>query len=227
MNTFVAIVCGDQATIEQIVELAKSNTKLEIRSYLDFKSFSRDVTMGQIAALILDLRIGLRLNDSEKTLVKDLENAIPLLRLTKNAQTQQINSLFEATNGSGMDFIADFFRIQCAESAGRKIRKEIRREMYFNIYVCSEDSFRAEAAVRLNTLNVSATGMFILFSESFPQGKKVYIQFNDIPELKTIEAVVRWNVPWGKTNKILAGYGVEFVGLSEEDSQKILNFRTY
>ncbi|MFH1845448.1 MAG: PilZ domain-containing protein [bacterium] len=164
--------------------------------------------------LLLDVGVMAKASREDRALVTDLLDLFPVLRLSWDADTSRVHSLFFGQTSGDPVQLDEFIREHCTGFQARSIRRHVRRAVHLNIKISRDETFSPETIEQTNTLDISVGGCFLYSNQNWTGQKRAWITIEELPGELAIAAAVRWFTPWG-TPRRMPGIGLEFDQLSE------------
>jgi Tfp pilus assembly protein PilZ len=119
----------------------------------------------------------------------------------------------------GQELVDHFINKECRSMVPREIRKNSRKNIYFNTYLYLSKS---EEPLRTNLWNISEDGCFVITTSNSRQaGDFVFLQISELYEKKLIRGQIKWIQSWGKDVRQLPGFGVAFVDITTRQHAEI------
>lgn len=161
----------------------------------------------------------MKLTTKERDELSLLDSLIPYfkVRVNPNGQLAGIGSI---KFGEGDAFFKTLFNESLSYSP-KKLRNHIRQDIYLNVLISISEKFSSENSFRSNSSNISIGGVFIIAPNEWNITNKIWVKFEDFKEIEPIECYSQWHLSWGLGYKALPGYGLEYVNLSQVQTELI------
>jgi hypothetical protein len=170
--------------------------------------------------LLIDLSTSIRANNTEKTLLHDLQELFPVLRIKWDEQGQSLRcQIYGAMAGSNMS-LATFLEQHCRPFTARRIRRDKRFPLHLSALISRDDNFAPEEVERSTTLDISKGGCLLLTTGEWRTTKRIWLRFPELADQTPIEAEIRHWIGWG-TPRVLPTIGVQFVSLTESQQAQL------
>lgn len=197
-------------SIEDDFELIKFN------SMDDFYSWSKGQ---EIHGVLCEIKLTIKGKWEARQLLNLLDNTITVARLRWNSSNDQVVGIIKNQTYEESDFWDEFISSLRGHQNGRLLRKEERREKYWNVQFLSQHVEFSQ--IFFNTKDISPGGMFVISSQSLPVGTLITIKIKELDDITPVEAIVRWHQPWGGEQNFPAGFGIQFLILTEDQQRQI------
>lgn len=161
------------------------------------------------SGILLDVGVMVNADASEKSLVSDILELFPVLRLRWDRQREEIQTLFFGQTSDDHIDLAGFITRHCVPFTPRSLRANLRREVHLNVLLSSDPNLADDRTWRTNTLNLSAGGCFVLSAEDWSGQSEAWLSVRELEDRTPIRARVAWFRPWG-TRLQVGGVGLEF-----------------
>lgn len=152
------------------------------------------------AGLLLDVPTLIRANRAEKSLIRELVEVYPVVRLRWNPAERDVHVLFygQAQCG-GIDMAA--FLAECAAFRPRRIRMDRRFSTVLNLRLCPGPVFDEAAAQKAVTFNVSEGGCFVLSTADWTGIDEASFVVEELKDRTPIVVDIRWRIGWGSVGR--------------------------
>jgi Tfp pilus assembly protein PilZ len=212
-GTQVALVCRVEDRDVYAAELEKSGAT--VKSFGDLESFLSGDASFEIQGLAVDYRTLFDAPTTVRLALSQIEPRMPVLRLRRNGETGQVIGADVSNGRVGENALRFFIKERCANSKPSRVRRGYRIVAPLNLRVKN-----SKTDLPLNAYDISHGGVYVLCSDTpFVVGETVTVTLHDAPNKPSVDALVKWVLPWGQTFKRAAGFGIEFSDTSSEASR--------
>ena len=181
-----------------------------------FSELSEEICSHTYHGLFLDLPTKLKAIRKNKTYVYNLVEKFPVSHLQTDNKTGEVRCFHFYKNSSKT--LLDFINSQCRNFLPRRIREEIRKEIYLHLTVYKhKDDKKPERSV---TKDISSGGCFIFSTRRWREGDDIWIRFKEMIDSPLIRAQIRTVVKWGDCHQV-PGIGVGFVELLQPHAEEL------
>jgi Tfp pilus assembly protein PilZ len=171
--------------------------------------------------ILLDVPTLVRATSAEKASLYDLLQVFPTLRVKWDPRSETVRALFYDRVPGPEAGLGSFVRQVCAHFSARIIRLRDRISVHLNVMVSEIPSFSHEGVMRTVSLNLSHGGCFLITSDPWPQGTRLWLRMLELADQAPIAVEVRWRKPWGVSPGI-AGAGVRFLELTDGQRDEVV-----
>jgi hypothetical protein len=165
--------------------------------------------------LLLCLTSLVGIDYGSKSFVQTLEQVFPVARIRWNEAKGTLALI--ASRGRHIESIADFVSI-CSGFGPRCLRRSERLNKTLNVLI--SDAPDLANSDRAFTMNISERGCFLYSSREWQVGDTVYMQIQELPSKRVIEARVIRSVQWGVPFSA-PGIGIQFVSINKELDEEL------
>lgn len=200
--------------------------KLNIKSYESIESFISSMNDEEYySGFLIDMRVVLKSRLKSKDLLNELTDSFPTVLLSISPDKKNIIGNINGQSLKNIEMTDFFIKTICKTFFPRGIRKLSRKRIFFNILLKKKDSENKKELMKVNSLNVSKNGCFIVLNTipfGFKKDHEVEIVFTEISDKTPVTATIRWVQEWGETYKRLSGIGIEFRDIKTNQIEEIL-----
>jgi hypothetical protein len=186
------VVALNQATRDSLAHILKSRG---IDSVLLASLGEMHETLSTVptAGILIELTASITASQVDKRAMQEFLDLYP------SAKFRFVDDKVLIVGQSLEEFVED-----CLDFQPRVLRKSIRKDKFFALYLSPEISFRHEE--KTVTINASAEGYFIYSVREWQIGNPVWLRF--LNDSKIQHGTVRSLRPWGN-NQFLPGIGIQ------------------
>lgn len=177
-------------------------------SVRDFQKSSN--TKIYYSGIVLDSKIALRMSQEEKEYFRvAFEDRMPVFEavLSSGDTKDVINEKLFRTKWANFLRQAELFNPR-----GKRFKP--RKFCILRVEICEGPQWDTSKSTRAITSDLSVGGCFVVTPEDVPEGQKVLLKIDGIPEV--IQCRVAWLRTWESTRNKWPGVGLEFANLPSE-----------
>lgn len=163
------------------------------------------------SGIILDVKCLMRTNECDKSMLYELIDAFPTLRVKSDV------------DGSGFIPLGDpdaFITKACSTFSPRTARKSRRTHMALPLLLARENDPKMRAAVKTCSVDLSESGIFIFSTDDWHIDDHVWIQIMTLQDSTPIHATIRWIQPWG-AKLYYPGIGATFTTIKPNQHEEL------
>lgn len=191
-------------------------------SYTHYRSaadlWENVTTETRYRGFFIDLRTILNAKPKEKDMLYELIESFPTVRISHSLDKKTIKGNIKSRNLTDKELFDHFINEICSGFPARGIRLQKRKDLYLNAYL---DFNTNERPARVNTLNVSEEGLFVISTRPVEMGEPVKLVINELTDQQPINCNVMWTLPWGLSSNHLPGFGVRFDSISPRQREEL------
>lgn len=219
MKKIICLVVENSNLKTQSVQFLGNDGDYELHFFKgmdDFYSWSKGK---KIHALVCEIKLTIKGQWESRKILNLLDKSIVVARVRWDGLTSEIIGIIQNETYLDGNFWDVFTGLMRTNSEGRLIRKEERREKFWSVELLSPVEGVKDHL--FNTRDVSPGGMFIIYSHPPKIGQELQLRIIEIEDATPIKAVVRWTQTWGNKSNFPAGFGVEFVEVTDLQKEQI------
>ena len=214
------ILVADKEELRNLYQQQMTDLGLKCDAVANFHELYRALQDVPYNGLMIDLPTSIRANFTEKSLLHEVQQLYPVLRMKWDEQQQQLRcQLYGSIAGSTMT-VETFINHHCRLFSARRIRKDKRLHLHLNVLLARNRIFEPTVVERSTTLDISKGGCLLFTTQNWQVPARVWLQFLEFEDQTPIEAEICHWTRWG-TPLHLPSIGVKFISLSDSQREQL------
>lgn len=219
MKKIICLVVENLNLKTQSTQFLGNDSDYELHLFKGMDEFYSWSKGKKIHALVCEIKLTIKGQWESRKILNLLDKSIVVARVRWDSTTSEIIGIIQNETYVDGTFWEVFIGLIKTNTDGRLIRKEERREKFWNVEILS--SIEGVRDHLFNTRDVSPGGMFIIYAHPPKLGSEFTLRIIEIDDQTPIKAIVRWNQTWGNKSNFPAGFGVEFTQITDLQKEQI------
>lgn len=219
MKKFVCVIVENPNLKKQTDSFIGVEPGVELAYFKGMDDFYTWSKGKQVHALVCEIKLTIKGQWESRKILNLLDKAITVARVRWDSASNEIIGIIDNESFVDGNFWEHFLSLIKENNHGRLIRKEERREKFWNIEVLT--SLPGVNDHLFNTRDISPGGLFIICAHPPAMGIELELKIAEVEDQTPIKAVIRWIQKWGNKNNFPAGFGVEFIQITDLQKEQI------
>lgn len=172
-----------------------------------------------VNGIVVDVATYIKSDLSEKTLLNEMEEIYPYIRVKWDESKNSINVMHHDDRINNLD---NFIDMKACKFDPRVMRTSERQNISYNVVLSNTADFTG-IQERACTLNASESGFFIITSSDlWKEGSKIHVVINELTLRTPIQATVLRKVSWGEEPFCIPGISIRIDSILDQQQDELI-----